>query len=207
VNRAYQTVNARMRELTGERAGGSVQLHGKGSVTSHGVKLSEEVRVDTRGKVGTKEEAGAVLKGGPVSVEMMQSASGKQKVETKLDLGVLKFGVDSEGRKKLELGVGKLARAFVTLNEEKAEFGGGVSTELKNGDSKLAAEAGFNMKGLSAARVSESFDKDHRGLFDPPRELEAGTSWDALTAKQRAAYEKQDWTREEWTQTLARKPR
>ncbi|WP_240360685.1 hypothetical protein [Pyxidicoccus caerfyrddinensis] len=207
VNRAYQTVNARMRELTDERPGGSIQLHGKGSLTSHGVKLSDEVQVDTRGKVGMKEEAGVVLSGGPLEVELTQSRSGEKNAETTLDLGLLKLSVDSEGTKKVELGAGKAASVYVTLNEKKAELGGGVIAELEAGDKKLEGETGFNMKALAADRVRESFDKDHRGLFDLPRELEAGTSWDALTEKQRAAYGKQDWTREEWTQTLAREQR
>ena len=206
VNRAYQTVNARHRELTDERAGGSLQLKGKGSLTSHGIKLSEEVSIDTRGKPGTKAEGGVVLEGGGLGLELMQSASGKQKVETKLDVGFLKISADSEGRRKVEVKAGP-AKAFVTLNEKKAEFGGGVSADLKAGDTKLSAETGFNMKGLSADRVRESFDKEHRGVFDLPRELEAGTSWDALTEKQRAAYTREDWTREEWTQTLAREQR
>lgn len=205
LNLAYQTVNARHRELTDERVGGSVRLHAKGSFKSHGVKLSEQVQVDTRGKVGTKGEAGMALSGGPVELELMQTASGKKKVETKLDVGFMKVSVDSEGRSKVEVGAGKLARAFVTLNEEKAEFGGGFSTDLKLGDTKLTAETGATMKGLAGKRVGESFDKDHRGVFDPPRELEEGKSWDALTDKQRAHYEKQDWTREEWMQALGRK--
>ncbi|QSQ28480.1 hypothetical protein JY651_41625 [Pyxidicoccus parkwayensis] len=207
LNLAYQTVNARYRELTDERAGGSILLHGKGSVTSHGVKLSEQVQVDTRGKAGAKTEAGVVLSGGRLEVELSQDSKGTKNVETTLDLGLLKLSVDSEGTRKAELSAGKLASVFVTINKEKAELGGGVLAEVEAGESKLEGEAGYTMKGLTPDRVRESFDKDHRGVFDLPRELEAGKSWDALTDKQRAAYEKEAWTREEWTQTLAREQR
>jgi hypothetical protein len=207
LNRAYQTVNARHRELLGERVGGSLRLHGKAAVSSQGAKLSQELQVDTRGKSGVKAEQGVAMKGGRMGIEVMQDRAGKTKAEAKLDLGLVQLSADSEGRLKVGVGLGKLAQGFVTLNQKKAEFGGGVSTELKSDGSKLGAEVGFNMKGSAADRVRESFDKDHRGVFDLPRELEAGTAWDALPEPRRAAYAREHWSREEWTQTLAREQR
>jgi hypothetical protein len=203
-NRAYQTVNARQRELTGDRPGGSIRSHAQVELTHEGLKLGTEAHVDTRGKVGLKGELGVAVSGGPLGLEVTRDTAGSAKVETKLNLGFAELSHASDGEVKVSLGVGKHAQAFVSLNRETAEFGGGVSAELGVEGSKAAAEAGFNMKGLSAARVHESFDKNHRGVFALPVELAAGTAWDALPEPKRASYAREGWDQDTWTGKLKR---
>ena len=203
-NRAYQAARARELELTGERPGGSLQVHGKAELTHRGAKVATEAQLDTRGRVDLKQEAGLTAKGGPVGLEMTLDTKGKRKVEVKLDLGLVRLSQDSEGELKLGLGVGRHAEAFVALNPTTAEFGGGASAELDLGGNTVGAETGFSMKGLTARRVAESFDTRHRGLFDDPVELSARTEWDALSAEQRALYAGRGWTRDTWTRALAR---
>ena len=164
-NRAYQAVRARELELSGERPTG-IQAHAKGDITRMGFKVSRELQLDTRGRVDLKDEAGLSVKGGPVGVEVMLDSAGKMKLETKLDAGFAELSESSDGTRKLEIKVGKLAGAFVELNLPKAEFGGGVSAELEAGGFKFGGEAGVNMKGLTSERLKESFDKNHRGIFD-----------------------------------------
>jgi hypothetical protein len=204
LNRAYQAVRARELELAGERPGGSIQVHGRGELTRGGVKVGREAQVDTRGRVGLKEEAGLALKGGPVGLELMRDTEGRKKAEAKLALGPVELSIGSDGERKLGLGVGQHLQAFVALNPETAEFGGGVSAEVEREGHTLGAETGFSMKGLTARRARESFDPRHRGVFEPPRELAAGTAWDALPAEQRERYAKTGWTRDAWTRALAR---
>jgi hypothetical protein len=203
-NRAYQTANARQRELTGDRPGGSIRSHAKVELTHEGLKLGAEAHVDTRGKVGLKGELGVAVSGGPVGIEVTRDTAGSAKVETKLNLGFVELSHASDGEVKVALGVGKSAQAFVSLNRETAEFGGGISAELGVEGSKAAAETGFSMKGSSAARVHESFDKNHRGIFAPPAELVAGTAWDALPEPARASYAREGWDRDTWTEKLKR---
>ncbi|MCP3137255.1 hypothetical protein [Pyxidicoccus xibeiensis] len=170
LNRTYQRLNARHRELTGERPAGSLQLNAKVEVSRGPLKGGVEAKVDTRGKVGLKGEAGVELKGGPLGLELMHDTSGKQKVETKLDLGFLKLSVASDGEAKLSLGPGKDHHGFVKLNLEKAEFGGGVTAKVKApGGAKVEVETGVSMKGLTSEHARQAVDKDHRGLFDASR--------------------------------------
>ncbi|MFP2911325.1 hypothetical protein ACLESD_41140 [Pyxidicoccus sp. 3LFB2] len=203
-NRAYQTVSARQRELTGERPGGSIRTHGKAELTHQGFKLGTEAHVDTRGKVGLKGELGVATRGGPLGIDITRDTAGSTKVETKLNLGPVELSHASDGEVKVGLGVGKYAQAFVSLNRETAEFGGGVSAELGAEGNKAAAEAGFSMKGLSATRAHEAFDKHHRGVFASPPELAAGTAWDALPEQQRVSYARDGWDPGRWTAALKR---
>lgn len=179
-NQAFQTVNARFRALTGERTGGSIRGHAKAEFTHLGLKVSKEAHVDTRGNVGLKAEAGVAVKGGPVEIEAMLDTAGKAKVETTVDFGVFELSQASDGEVKVAIGAGKYAKAYVSLNRQQAEFGGGVSAELGSEERRGKVETGYSMKGLSPARVRESFDKNHRGIFDSPAEPAAGTAAEAL---------------------------
>lgn len=204
LNRTYQTINARQRELTGERPGGSIRSHAKVALTHEGLKLGTEAHVDTRGKVGLKGEAGIAVSGGPLGIEATRDTAGGVKVETKLNLGFAELSHASDGEVKLSLGVGRSAQAFVALNRKTAEFGGGVSAEVGSEGRKAEAEVGFSMKGLSPTRVHEAFDKHHRGVFDSPPELTAGMAWDSLPEPQRASYSREGWNRDTWTGALKR---
>lgn len=173
-NRAYQAVRARELELAGERPTG-LQVHGKAEFTRLGLKMTQELQLDTRGRVELKEESGLSVKGGPVGVEVMLDSAGRTKTETKLDVGFAEFTATGDGDLKVALKVGRLAEGYVELNAAKAELGGGVFAGLETEGNTVGAEAGFSMKGLTADRVKASFDKDRRGLFDSPPAPEPAT--------------------------------
>ncbi|MFP2928860.1 hypothetical protein ACLESO_27410 [Pyxidicoccus sp. 3LG] len=175
-NRTFQDINARYQELIGERPAGSMQLSGKATVSTGSVNLGGEASVDTRGKGELKGEAGVEVKGGPLSLELTQDTDGKRTVETKVDLGFFEISHGSDGETKLSLGASKNTQAFVKLNLEKAEFGGGVSAKVKiPGGAEAEVETDVSMKGLTAEHAKQSVDLRHRGIFDPSRQQPEAT--------------------------------
>ncbi|NPC86964.1 hypothetical protein HPC49_53380, partial [Pyxidicoccus fallax] len=167
LNRTYQLIRAKQLTLEGERPTG-IQVHGKAEFSHEALNASRELQLDTRGRVELKDAVGLAVKAGPLEVEETLDSAGKAKQGAKVNLGFIKLSTNSEGDVKVGLGVGKAAEVYVELNPAKAEFGGGVSSELDLKVLKLAVETGFNMKGLTSDRVKESFDKNHQGIFDSP---------------------------------------
>ncbi|MFY2560456.1 hypothetical protein ACN469_22785 [Corallococcus terminator] len=195
----YQAVNAKQRELLGERAGGTLALKGKAELTQGNLKLGGDAQVDSRGKVDLKASSGVELKGGPVGLKVMGDTKGKVQSEVKVDLGLVKVSQASDGELKVSLGVGKLAGSYTTLNLDEARFGGGVFAQAEEAGNKAEVRLGFDLQGLTAKRAKEAVDREHVGLFDEPPELGRGLSWDALPESKRERYSRNGWNREEWT--------
>lgn len=204
LNLTLQHVSARQRELSGERAGGTVQLHGKVGVSSESAQWSAKAALDTRGHGELKGDVGVSARAGPVGVELSHDSSGETERKVKVNLGLVELSLASDGEQRVAVGVGSLFQVHATLNAKKAELGGGVSAKLKADGSQASAEAGFSMKGLTAERAQQSFDPRHRNVFQPPAELASRTAWDALPESTRAAYAKEGWSREAWTRALPR---
>jgi hypothetical protein len=203
-NRAYQAVNARQRELSGQRSAGTLHVSGEATVSRQSLKVGGEALLDTRGRVDMKNKGGFDVKAGPVSLEAMSDTKGETKSELTVEMGPVSLSQSSDGERKLTIGVGKHLGAFVSLNPREAEFGGGIFAKAERGDSGAGVEAGFGMKGLRPGQAAEAIDPRRPGLFTSPPELGAGTAWDALPEHRRALFTRDGWSREEWTRKLAR---
>ncbi|WP_426755991.1 hypothetical protein [Myxococcus sp. Y35] len=204
LNRTLQHVSARERELSGERAAGTVRLHGKVAAGTEASQWSVKGSLDARGQRELKGEAGVAVRQGPVKLELTRDTGGKTEATLKLDLGLVELSASSEGAQRVAMGIGKAFQVHATLNTKKAELEGGVSAKVRADGDQAGIEAGFSMKGLTAERARQAVDPGHRGVFQLPAELEARTAWDALPAPARAAYAKDGWDREAWTQALSR---
>jgi|GEM_PF-2496594 len=204
LNLALQHVSARERELSGARAAGSVRLHGKVGIGNDSGQWSAKASLDTRGQRELKGEVGVTVRDGPLSVETSRDTAGGKEVSAKLNLGPVELSVDSAGEQRVAVGIGQMFQVHASLNPKKAELGGGVSAKLTADGDQAGFEAGFSMKGLTAERARQAVARGHRGVFQPPAELESGTAWDALPKAARAAYSKEGWSRETWTQALPR---
>ncbi|WP_240358043.1 hypothetical protein [Myxococcus vastator] len=204
LNLALQHVSARQRELSGERAAGTVRLHGKVGVSSEHAQWSAKAALDTRGHGALKGDVGVAARAGPVGVEVSHDSSGETEGKVKVNLGLVELSLSSGGEQRVAVGVGALLQVHATLNSKQAELGGGVSAKLKADGSQASVEAGFSMKGLTAERARRAVDREHRGVFQPPAELASRTTWDALPEATRAAYSKDGWNRETWTRALPR---
>ncbi|GHH01367.1 hypothetical protein [Comamonas sp. JC664] len=204
LNLTFQHVTARERELSGERAAGTVRLQGKLGAGTDSAQWAVKGSLDTRGQRELKGEAGVTLRSGPLKLELSQDTAGKKEATVKLDLGLVELSLDSGGAQRVAVGLGKALQAQVTLNPRKAEFEGGISAKVKADGDQAGVEAGFSMKGLSAQRARQAVDPGHRGVFQQPVELEARTAWDDLPRATRAAYVKDGWNQALWTQALAR---
>ncbi|WP_063747604.1 hypothetical protein [Corallococcus macrosporus] len=205
LNLTLQHVSARQRELSGERAGGTVRLHGKVGVSNEHVQWGAKAALDTRGHGDLKGEVGVAARNGPVGIEVSHDSAGDTDVKLKLKLGLAELSLDSDGEQRVAVGVGTLFQVHAALNPKKAELGGGVSAKFKADDgSQASVEAGFSMKGLTAERAGQAVDREHRGVFQPPAELASRTAWDALPEATRATYAKEGWNREAWTRALPR---
>ncbi len=204
LNLTFQHVTARERELSGERAAGTVRLQGKLGAGTDSAQWAVKGSLDTRGQRELKGEAGVTLRSGPLKLELSQDTAGKKEATVKLDLGLVELSLDSGGAQRVAVGIGKVLQAQATLNPRKAEFEGGISAKVKADGDQAGVEAGFSMKGLSAQRARQAVDPGHRGVFQQPVELEARTAWDDLPRATRAAYVKDGWNQALWTQALSR---
>ncbi|MFP2962855.1 hypothetical protein ACLEPN_35075 [Myxococcus sp. 1LA] len=204
LNLTLQHVSARQRELSGERAAGSMQLHGKVGVSSERAQWSAKAALDTRGHGELKGDVGVAARAGPLGVEVSHDSAGDTEVKLKVNLGLAELTLGSDGEQRVAVGVGTLFQVHAALNPKKAEVGGGVSAKFKAEGSQASVEAGFSMKGLTVERAGQAVDREHRGVFQPPAELASRTAWDALPEATRAAYAKEGWNREAWTRALPR---
>ncbi|AKQ70226.1 hypothetical protein A176_007138 [Myxococcus hansupus] len=204
LNLTYQHLTARERELSGERGAGTVRLQGKVGAGSETAQWALKGSLDTRGQRELKGEAGVTVRSGPMKLELSQDTAGKKEATVKLDLGLVEFSLDSGGAQRVAVGIGKALQVQATLNPRKAEFEGGLSAKVKADGDQAGVEVGFSMKGLSAQRARQAVDRGHRGVFQQPAELESRMAWDTLPPATRAAYAKEGWSRELWTQALPR---
>ncbi|WP_426734529.1 hypothetical protein [Myxococcus faecalis] len=195
----YQAINARQRELLGERPGGTFSLNGKAELQHDHLLVGGEARLDSRGRVDLKSSGGVALKGGPVGLEVTRDSKGQLQSEVKVDLGLFSVSHSSDGDLKLSVGVGKHAGSYSKLNLREAEFGGGVFVDVKGQGNKAELRLGYEMKGLTAKRATEAVDRQHVGLFDTPPELARGVAWEALPESKRERYLRNGWNREEWS--------
>ncbi|MCY1030049.1 hypothetical protein OV207_01135 [Corallococcus sp. BB11-1] len=202
---AYEKATARALVLTGQQPAGAF-LTAEASASLDRFKLKSEAHLDARGTAEVQTQGGVVAKGGPLELELMTDAHGRTEAELQLSVGIASVGRDSEGKVELSLGAGSHARAHANLNPRTAEFGGGVAFELsdKSHQHHATLKLGYGLRGLTPERAAQALRSDVPGVFSRPKDLDPGTSWDALPPERRALYERQGWTREEWAEDSRR---
>ena len=202
---AYETATARALVLSGQRPAGTF-LTAEASASHDLFRVKSEARLASHGPAELQTQAGVVAKAGPLDLEVMTDVHGESESELQLDLGIASVSRDSQGKVELSLGAGPHARAHANLNPRTAEFGGGVAFELsdKTGQHHAGLKLGYGLRGLTPERAAQALRGDVPGVFSRPKDLDPGTSWDALPAERRALYERQGWTREEWAEDSRR---
>ncbi|MBZ4375122.1 hypothetical protein [Corallococcus sp. AS-1-6] len=202
---AYGTVTARAQVLSGERPAGAF-VSAEASASLEMLHFKRTAHVSARGTTDVQTQAGVASKAGPLGLEVMMDAHGKTEAQLQLELGIASVSRDSEGKVELSLGAGPHARAHASLNPRTAEFGGGVSFEASHQESQSHAglKLSYGLRGLTPERASQAVRGDVPGLFSRPGDLDPGVAWEALPAERRALYERQGWTREEWSQDARR---
>lgn len=154
--------------------------------------VGRSVDVDSKGEVTQKVST-------PVGA-LEGDAKGLKKVEVTTPVGGA--SVDRDGKVTLKGpkigGGGTSANGSVAVNPKEGTFGGGV--EINIGGNKFKAFLAMN--GIS--EMERKMFNHPDGAFAVPRELSAGTSWEALPLERRLELVFYGWTQDEWTRKLPR---
>ncbi|MGA9521322.1 MAG: hypothetical protein WBV82_07655 [Myxococcaceae bacterium] len=217
-------------EVRGTKVGGETVLGNPGRADKK-TKLELETpqftvshEVDATGakkqelKVGVTTEEGSLKVGASsdgsrsVSLELaglkVENEYDKDGRTTRQKRELLGNGV-TVGDRSMELRVGSRDLAGVGWADlEKATFGGRMEAKLHVSEEvNVEAKLGYGLAGITAEAARHALDPKNPGVWEIPRELEAGIAWEKLDERTRSTHERNNWTREEWQARLKERMR